>query len=118
MTNNQTALAQKIASNLHRAFEEYKKRQGIATNQVGQVTDRCACCNQLLPNPYTQEWLATQCGMTKAKLVHYFQGNRIPSIITLLTIAKALDSSIDDLVEGVTHSLLADLQQNVEKHWK
>ena len=112
MTNNQTALAQKIASNLHRAFDEYKKSHGIVTNPVGQVTnntDRCACCNQRLPNPYTQEWLATQCGMTKAKLVHYFQGNRIPSIVTLLTIAKALDSSIDDLVEGVTHSLLADL---------
>ena len=51
---DQKALAQKIADNLHRAFDEYKKSQGIITNQVGQVTDktdRCACCNQLLPNP-------------------------------------------------------------------
>ena len=86
-------MAKQFALNLKQRLDLFKTAQG-------QVKDRCPCCNQVLPNPYTQEWLGQQCGMTKATIVHYFQGNRMPTVIAIAKIAKALNCSIIDLLDG------------------
>ena len=88
-------VAQQIAANLRREFKSLKFYNA-------PLDDRCPCCKQLIPIVYTQEWLATQCGMTKAKIVHYFQGNRVPSIPDLLKIAGVLDCALDDLLKDIT----------------
>ena len=58
---------------------------------------RCKCCGQLHPNPYTQAWLAEEIGISKATVVHFFQGNRIPSLHRTILISKALGISVEAL---------------------
>ena len=101
-TKNKVAL--KFAENLHREFDRLKLDKGFVTE-----SKRCPCCKQLLPNPYTQEWLGKQCNMTKATIVHYFQGNRIPSLPTVAKLAKALECSMDDLLNGIVLELFEEL---------
>jgi|19_taG_2_1085344.scaffolds.fasta_scaffold00101_18 transcriptional regulator with XRE-family HTH domain len=97
-------LAKQIAINLKKALADYKKKRGFTTNKMGKVsnnTDRCPCCKQLMPNPYTQEWLAIETGVGKMTIAHYFQGKRPPSIPRLMKIATVLEVSINDLLDGV-----------------
>lgn len=104
-----TEIALQIGSNFQTQLDIYKARKGIVTNAVGQVIEgssRCPCCNQVLPNPYTQEWLGGEVGMTKATIVHYFQGNRIPSIVNMLKVAKVLECTLSELLQGVDPSML------------
>lgn len=67
-------------------------------------TTRCKCCGQQHPNPYTQAWLAEETGISKATVVHYFQGNRIPSLHRTVLISKALNISIKNLLCGIEKS--------------
>ena len=83
-----------IAENLHKALE--KKRMSAPKN-------RCEYCNQCLPH-YTQEWVGEQIGVNKSTIVHYFQGNRTPSIPRLMQIAEALDVSLFDLLKDLTNN--------------
>lgn len=102
-------IALQIGANFQTQFALFKARKGIVTNAVGQVIEGsslCPCCQQPMPNPYTQEWLGSQCGMTKATIVHYFQGNRIPSILSMLKVAKVLECTLNSLLEGVDSSML------------
>lgn len=102
-------IAKQIAANLQTQFALFKARKGIVTNAVGQVIEGsrlCPCCQQPLPNPYTQEWLGGECGWTKATVVHYFQGNRIPSVVNMLKVAKVLECTLPSLLEGVDPSML------------
>ena len=108
---NKNPIALQIAKNLHIQLNIFKKNKGIVTNSVGQVVEGghfCPCCNQSLPHPYTQEWLGGECGMTKATIVHYFQGNRIPSVVNMLKVAKVLECTLDQLLEGVDPSMLPE----------
>lgn len=104
-------IALQIADNLQNQWSSFKQSKGIVTNAVGQVIEgasRCPCCQQSLPNIYTQDWLASECDMTKATLVHYFQGNRIPSIVNMLKIAKVLECPLDAIIQGVDPSMLPE----------
>ena len=104
-------ISKRIGRNLQTQLDAYKAQKGIVTNAVGQVIEgssRCECCNQILPNPYTQEWVGKQCGWTKATIVHYFQGNRIPSVLNLLKVAKVLECALSDLLDGVDPSMLPE----------
>ena len=92
MTINKKELAKRIGTNMKKALEDFRKRRG--------VRQRCDCCGQLIPNEYTQEWVGKQAGMTKATVVHFFQGNRVPSVGTLLTLAEVLEVSVDFLLKG------------------
>tara|TARA_R100000963_G_C4633951_1_gene98395 strand:- start:92 stop:400 length:309 start_codon:yes stop_codon:yes gene_type:complete len=97
-------LAKQIAINLKKALADYKKKRGVTTNKVGQVTsdaDRCPCCKQLMPNPYTQEWVGKQIGVNKQTIHLHFQGKRPLTIARLLEIATVLEVSINDLLDGV-----------------
>ena len=102
-------IALQIGANFKIQFALFKSRKGIITNAVGQViegSNLCPCCQQPIQNPYTQEWLAEECGMTKATIVHYFQGNRIPTIVNMLKVAKTLECTLSSLLDGVDPSML------------
>jgi hypothetical protein len=96
MTKNPVAV--QFARNLKHQFDLFKTAQG-------QAEKRCSCCHQLLPNPYTQEWLGKECGMTKATIVHYFQGNRIPSLVNIAKLAKSLGCEFIALLAEINLSL-------------
>mgnify|MGYP003144020188 CR=1 FL=1 len=81
-----------ISNNMKRALEDFRKRRGV-------LKSRCECCGQLIPDQYTQEWVGQQAGMTKATVVHYFQGKRVPSVVSLHTIAEVLEVSVEDLLK-------------------
>ena len=83
-----------IAQNIRGSLAAYKTEQGVT---------ECPCCKRAHPNPYTQEWVAEQIGVSKATIVHYFQGNREPSVSRLLDIAEALNVRLADLLKGVDH---------------
>ena len=100
-----------IGINMKKQFDLFKARKGVVTNAVGQVIEgsrSCPCCQQSLPNHYTQEWLGIQCGMTKNTIVHYFQGNRVPSVLNLLKVSKVLECTLSDLLDGVDPSMLPE----------
>lgn len=86
--------AQVIANNLRELLGEL--RGGFKDDG-----SRCCTCGQILRSPFTQEWVAEQCGMTKATIVHYFQGTRIPSVLSLKKIADVFDVEIDVLLKGI-----------------
>lgn len=98
---NKNPVALQFARNLKEQFDLFKIAQG-------QAEERCSCCNQLLPNPYTQEWLGQQCGMTKATVVHYFQGTRIPSLVNIAKLAKSLDCEFISLLAEINLSLFEE----------
>ena len=83
-----------ISNNMKRALDDFRERRG-----VGVVRLRCECCGQLIPNEYTQEWVGQQAGMTKATIVHYFQGKRVPSVVSLHAIAEVLEVSVEYLLK-------------------
>jgi hypothetical protein len=62
---------------------------------------RCCECGQKLANPHTQEWLASEVGMTKPQLMHYLQGNRMINLVDLTRIAQRMDVSLDALTKGL-----------------
>jgi len=105
MTTTKQALLQIISENIREALREYKEANGVTQTQ-------CQCCKQMLPNPYTQEWVGEQIGVSKATIVHYFQGNRIPSIVRLLQIASVLNVNLIDLLNGTNQQ--HNLQSNSE----
>ena len=90
--------AKQLASNLKNQFEIYKKAAGESCNI-------CPCCGQSLANTLTQEWLGEQCGMSKATIVHYFQGNRMPSIVNIAKLARALNCEFIDLLKDINLDL-------------
>ena len=90
--------ALQFATNIHHQFDKLKIKKGVAH-------ERCPCCGQLLKNPFTQEWLGKQCGMSKATIVHYFQGNRLPTFPVVARIAVALECEFLDLLCGIDASM-------------
>ena len=73
-----------IAKNLKVAFRKFKD-----SNE-----EKCPCCGQSLKNAYTQEWLAEAIGVKKPTIIHYFQGNREPSVGRLIKIAEIVKPEI------------------------
>lgn len=95
---NKHPVAMQFARNLKNQFALYKKA-------AGESCDVCPCCGQSRANTLTQEWLGEQCGMSKATIVHYFQGNRIPSIVNIAKLARALNCEFTDLLAEINLSL-------------
>ena len=89
-------IAKQISKNLR---EQLTKKQGEFDKII------CKHCNQNIPNPYTQIWLANEIGSTKAGVAHFFQAKRIPNIEKLVKIAHALDCSVSDLVKDLTYGV-------------
>lgn len=81
--------AKMIGDNLREAFKNFKEAR----------TEKCKCCGQPLKNIYTQEWLAKKIGITKATIVHHFQGNREPSASRLIEIADVLGIEVSELLK-------------------
>ena len=100
-------MAQKIGENLHEQFNQFKRVRERCEEEDGSVVkQRCCHCGQTLPSIYTQEWLATQVGISKATIVHYFQGNRIPPLPVMLLISKVICCSLDVLLHDIDPNIL------------
>ena len=74
-----------ISSNMRKALSEFRKRT--------TTKEKCKCCGRPISNKHTQEWVGKQVGLSKAIIVHYFQGVRLPSIERLFKIAEVLEVS-------------------------
>ena len=92
MKEEDKRIAKVIAKNIHKLLNDLK-------GDTPQGT--CPTCGQCIRTPYTQEGVAEQCGMTKATIVHYFQGTRIPSVLSLKKIAKVFGVDVNTLLEGI-----------------
>jgi len=95
-------IAQIIGVNMCRALQIYKEAK------ERNLEGRCPHCNstislkkrrQLIPNEYTQAWVGEQCGLSKATIVHYFQGTRSMPVERLIKIAQVLDVTVSYLLE-------------------
>jgi len=95
---NKNIIAIQIGENIK---TEFKKLQQTFDQKC------CPTCDRPFPNPYTQLWLADKIGVSKATLCHILQGNRLPTIIQIVTLSIVLDCSVDDLTISVKLSLLA-----------
>jgi len=88
-------------------------RKALKAKQKSFSGTRCEHCGQCLPN-YTQEWVGEQIGVSKATIVHYFQGNRLPSIERLYSIAVALEVGLATLLQGLDEIEYSDRRQQWE----
>jgi len=100
-------IKQIIAANMRQALENYKESKNVLKG-----VDRCPHCNQLIRNKYTQEWVGEQCGLSKATIVHYFQGTRSMPVERLIKIAQVLNVTVSYLLEGINpHGVIPDPPQ-------
>jgi DNA-binding XRE family transcriptional regulator len=85
-------IARILGENLKQIFEEFKQEKEKKI---------CPCCMRVLPNIFTQEWLAAEVGISKGTIVHFFQGKRTPQLWQLEAFSKVLEVPISEFINNL-----------------
>ena len=89
-------VAQVIANNLMGILAKYRSEWDKDNKET-----RCEACGSKVANPFTQEWLAAEVGMTKSSLIHFLHANRMISLVDLTRICQRLNVTMEYMTRGL-----------------